>query len=220
MDGLSGHELAVGQTLLIDSMLESRKHQDIRYNYIIHQGKKAVFSVSFDIDEAISEKMLLKIFILMSKHFPGYIFYRDDFIDKEMKWEEYLLKHFTYRPQEFNNIAFDFNVYLQDCKDVFLMKTVQSGIEIVYGTDEGKPVLIFDFYPYVYFTKNTLIPEEIYDQSIASQKNRLILRGFLMDLEELLGTNISFFEGGYRISKESLYKYGIREDAVLDDLPG
>lgn len=191
------------------------------FQTMLCQSRDGVFSAWFELNEIITESDLMKAFILINKYFPDYFFESDDFLTGRKKWEGYVLEEYEYRPNSFNNIYLTTKVYVQDHKsNIVLIEPEDDSLEIIYGNDEGIPVFGVQFYPYVYFDKNFVYLKgtssiEKTDQSIAAKMNRSNLAAFLKDLEHLLNAQISYFESGKYLSKDFVYKYGIREGAEI-----
>lgn len=93
--------------------------------------------------------------------------------------------------------------------------------------DGGSPIFGIQLHPYVFFDHNKeyfrdeetgILSFNVVDQSLAAKRNRENLTNLLKELEELLNTDISFFQGGESVSSQSVYKYGIKPNAVLEGL--
>ena len=192
---------------------------------MLYQSRDGVFSVWLGLKEVIKEKDLIKVFLLINKYYPQYYIKSDDYISERKSWEEYLISNFNYIPSSFNSIFLSAKFYIQNEKgELMMIEPEDDGIEIIYGSDNDSPVFGIQFYPYVYFDLNkiyyrdddsSVIKFKMVDQSLAAKKNRAILSAFLKDLEELLNTNISFFQAGKKYSPNYVYKYGFKEDVVL-----
>jgi hypothetical protein len=192
------------------------------------QSRDGVFSAWVKLKHVISEVDLLKIFVLINKYYPSYNFLSDDFADEHKKWEDYILSNFEYRPNNINNINLGVSVFVQKSDNrVIEIISEDDGLELIYGTDDGIPILGIQFYHYVYFDENYVYLDDtdnilcknkmvVVNQSIAAKKNRNILKQFLKEMEILIGADIYHFEGGKRFSDNHVYKYGIKEDAVLN----
>lgn len=194
------------------------------YQSMLYQSRDGVYSIWFEINEVISESDMLKVFILINKYYPNYFFKTDDFITQKKKWEEYVLSDFKYNPTKVNNIHLTMNVFIQTKEDEIVpIEPADEGIEIIYGAEENKALFGIQFYPYIFFDKNSIylknesskIEEITVDQTIAANKNRRILNNFLKDLDILIKGEISSFECGRKISKKHAFKYGIKESALL-----
>ena len=193
---------------------------------MLYQSRDGVFTAWFDVKRNVTENVLLKVFILLGKYYPEYIFKSDDFSDHESKWEEYILKDFVYRPDRFNNIYLTHEVYVQDQSGTVLkIKPGDETIELIYGMDDDIPIFGIQIYPYVYFDENFIIKNhkerkdtyvEIVDQYKAARLNRSFLTGLLKEMEELLEADIKEIEGGKYFSENHMFRYGIKEDAVLN----
>lgn len=98
---------------------------------------------------------------------------------------------------------------------------IDEGISIFYGIEEtkGKNSLGIDFYVNLY--TNQKIDQingksVIIYQSVSAQKNRQIVKSLLEEMELILEANITEFSFPFYLEKKYIYKYGIRENAVLN----
>mgnify|MGYP001804255696 CR=1 FL=1 len=190
--------------------------------------KNEIFSCFFEFERKIDDLLLIKIFILLSKYYPEYKIKYSDFYktDGEVSWEDAILKsEMFYDESREDTIIVHLSVPIYVSDDNIQLKSIliEEGIGIFYGVEEttGKNSMGIDFYANLYTDQR--VDQKggkavIIDQSVAAQKNRQIMKFILEEMESILEADITEFLSPFYLDDKYIYKYGIREDAVLTSL--
>lgn len=167
------------------------------------------------------EETTVKFLLVLSKHFPSAIF---NFDDKNRPWEDFIL-HGIYKGIKFGEspIYFDIGLMYNIGSTVIETKISENGVSIYFDYDHNNnEILLLTFRANVFTNKNYLnsYMEDGWtkvwiDQTKSARMNRQKLNRFMIELERVLGTEISEISSSY-ISEKYLSKYGINDNAVLE----
>ena len=168
---------------------------------------------------------LKDVFILINRYYPSFTFYESG--EKEfIKWEDKILNNkFVFKVGD----KLEFNIpvlYMEEGK-VKESCINRNGLAFYFDIDHSnEEVLILFVRPNSFTNKNYVEfysaekgwEKKIVDQTLAAKANRKNLENFLSQLEKMLEGEIKDY-GASNVSRKFIYKYGFKEDAVLNDLP-
>ncbi len=192
-------------------------------NSQLYHRKKELFYCTFEFNNPIDNVLLLKFLILIDRYYPDFriseqydaskLIWNDfaldiDFKDED-KFEQYYYFNAPFYIQKGNNINIS---YIDDGFKFYFVKNKNNELNELH----------FDLYADV-FTNIVYLPTKKgfngVAQETAASKNRKILSECLKAIEFFLAGEISEYITDYHLTPESIYKYGIKENAVrLNDL--
>ena len=170
----------------------------------------------------IFENKEIKILVLFNKYFPSYKLRQ---YNMECKWEDYILENENLKIEwRDSHVYFDIPFYYNIEDKLYITNSPENGASIYLEVDQNdQKVCILTFRPSV-FTNRNFVDEydegkgwsKIWvDQTISATINRKILSDFLIELEQILDTEIIETTSSY-INKKHLHKYGMKEDAEIE----
>lgn len=190
---------------------------DKKFNINAYTRKKELFYCTLEFSRTLDESLISRFLALMSEYYSNY-YVSTDYQGHKVAWESFLI-NFTFEFDKGKGYYLHISpiVYIQR-KDEMLFTSANDGIVLSFSWDSKKECfnLLLDFYADVvtdkiYFFENGKYYEE--DQSIAASKNRRILTNFLKAVEVFLeGEIVECITDNY-LTKDSVYKYGVTEDA-------
>lgn len=164
----------------------------------------------------------INILVLFNKYFPSYVLRQ---YDLECKWEDYILENEKIKfDWGINHVYFNVPFYYNIGDSFYVTNISENGASITFDLDhDDQQVCILVFRPNVFTNKNFIDKydegkgwSKIWvDQTISATLNRKILSDFLKELEIILDTEIIEISSGY-IDQKYLYRYGVKDAAVLD----
>lgn len=188
--------------------------------------KKELFYCTVAFDRNVDTALLCKIFILIDKYYGGYEI-DEEFGGKKNKWHDFVLKdNIKLENLKFNRLKFYFDLpfYFQKGNQI-RKEVIAEGCSIaIYSIENNhttKHELLFNLYADL-FTDIVYVltpPDWKYverNQKLAARKNRETLTDFLKSLESLLDGNITESLSDYHLNPNSVFKYGIKEDATRE----
>ncbi len=190
-----------------------------------YKCKNEIFFCFYEFDQEISDLLVVKIFVLLSKYYPGFEVSMSDFynVNENTDWRNVVLNSNSFFLGYTTVFRINVPLYYQKNESEIEQIFIDEGISIFYGVEDttGRNSLGVDFYANLY-------TNEIYkwedskkipiDQSLAAPKNRIIMTDFLKELEVLLDGEVTESLSPFYLSEEHIHKYGIKDAAVK--LPG
>jgi hypothetical protein len=197
-------------------MVQSGINQSMR-NPALYCRKKELFYCTFRFNKALDEMLLLKLLILVDKYYPAYSI-GTQYESPKMVWNDFAVNT-SFKAAEWMNksLCFKAPFYLQN-EDELEIIDLNDGFRFAFHNDlNGQNYLLFNLYADI-FTDILYIPTETgyfeEDQKMAASKNRRVLSDCLKSIEALLNADIIEFFTDYYLTPGSIYKYGIKEDAI------
>lgn len=193
-------------------------------NFLQFGRKKELFYCMIEFDKEINVTTLLEVLILFDKYYGGYKV-DTEFGEEKETWHDFVIAgKINNAIKEDTTFYFDLPFYLQNGNHV-TKKIVKEGckISIFLGKEENseKNSLLFDLYAdlftdivYVLTPSNPKYAE--WHQKKAARRNRKVLSAFLKALESMLEGNIIEYSSVYHLNPNSIFKYGIKEDATCE----
>lgn len=188
--------------------------------------KKELFYCIIEFDRDIDVNLLVEIFILIHKYYGGYKIGEEFGAEKE-KWHDFILtgkiKNVNLKLDNFT-FYFDFPLFFQKGSQI-RKEVIADGCKIAISckndSDTKKHTLLFDLYADLFtdIVYALMPPDWKYverNQKMAAQKNRKTLTDFLKSLELLLSGNITESLSDNHLNPNSVFKYGIKEDATCE----
>ena len=196
-------------------------------NMLLRYNDKPFFTITMPCKKSDFRVKVKDVFILMNRYFESFTLVNE--MSQEEKWEEVVLNSvINKKPIEIGE-KLEINIPVFYIGDNGLKKSYikENGMAFYFDIDHYRSeILILFVRPNAYTDKNFIEyyddtkgwKKKVVDQSKAAKINRDNLSNFLSRLEVLFDQQISEFGSSY-IHDNLIYKYGIRSDAVLDNLP-
>ncbi len=194
-------------------------------NMLLRYSDKPFFTITIPCKKSDFRVKMKDFFILMNRYFESFTLVNE--MSEEEKWEEVILNSVIDKKSIDIGDKLEFNIPVYYIDNNVLKKSLVKENGITFYFDHNcSDILILFVRPNAYTDKNYVehySPEKgwiksIVDQSTAAKINRDNLSNFLTRLETLLGEEIIEY-GACCVHKDYTYKYGFKENAVLDDLP-
>lgn len=202
---------------------DDKAYQDMLLRY----SDKPFFTITMPCKKSDFRDKVKDVFILMNRYFESFTLNNE--MSQEEKWEEVILNSVIHKKSISIGEKLEFNipVFYIDDNGIKRSYIKENGITFYFDIDHYRSeILILFVRPNAYTDKNFIEyyddtkgwGKKVVDQSKAAKINRDNLSNFLSRLEALFDQQISEFGSSY-IHYNHIYKYGIRSDAVLDNLP-
>ena len=192
--------------------------------------KSALFNVEFALDSKLKEpKYFDPLFILINKYYPGYYFNIKDDAGHltKYKWEDIPLYNKCELYYKWNSDAFELlsdlviPIYIMEGGSIFT-KYLDGGIGLFIKSDPvNSSFVILSFHSTLLLNTIKFISQEkdiIEDQTYSSKLNRRSMQLLIKEVENYFNWRITN-SWSDEIDKRYLGKYGIKKDAILDNLP-
>ena len=187
------------------------------FDISVFSRKKELFYCTLEFSKKLDESLFIKFLVLMSKYYSDFHVYSES-IDDKLGWKDFVIGNkFEFNKDNGCSLRISPIVYVQN-NDEVLFIAVNNGIVVTFSWDSKKDCfnLLLDYYADVVTDKVYFFKEGRYcekDQSIAAKKNRKILADWLKGVERLLDGEIVEYITDNHLTKDSVYKYGIVENA-------
>jgi hypothetical protein len=191
------------------------------FNINVYSRKKELFYCLFEFTRNLDEALVIKFLILMDMFYPSYQLWlcsSSSTDNTPVDWKGLVL----YSSLIFNkNRSITFYLtppfYLQRGSEIEIHR-IKEGISVDFSWNNKKDCYVCIFNLFADLVTNTiyLVNDEGYygeDQSLAAPKNRMVLSRCLKATEDLLGGEIVEYITDNHLTPDSVYKYGIKEDA-------
>jgi hypothetical protein len=183
----------------------------------VYNRKKELFYCTFKFSKILEESLMIKFLILLAKYYPDYYICSDTDEDKA-KWKDFVINtNFKFEKNKGEFFYISPPVHVQKNSDTTSVY-IKDGFTFSFSWDRKKECynLLFDLYIDLFTNKIYLMKEGKYleeDQSIAAAKNRKALSNCLEAIEKFFEGEIIEYITDYHLTPNSVYKYGIKEDA-------
>jgi hypothetical protein len=187
--------------------------------------KKELFYITLEFDREINDIMLLETLMLTDKYYSGYKITTKFGEEKEIWHDAVFAGKISNMLKEKCDIRFHFDMPYFFQKGNHVTKkfvTDSCSISLINHSDsDEKNSLLFHLYADL-FTDIVYVPtppdwkDTEWYQKKAAQKNRKILSDFLKALESMLEGSIVESLSDYHLNPNSIFKYGIKEDATCE----
>ena len=198
----------INQNIIIEMIV--KKNDEVFYCYI--QGK-ATYNSS----------LIIKILIALNKYYGDYSIYDTYALEvggnMNTSWQDFILDDYQLVSKNQMGIEVNIPFSTQIEKEIVKKEIVTNGLSLFYGAAPDTEAVYIGINIYVSGFTNLnyeWIDGQCYDrdESKAASINRKVLRGLLKTIEKIIQGNIIEYSSEY-IDETHLYKYGIKEDAVL-----
>lgn len=183
----------------------------------VYSRKKELFYCTFCFQQRIDEAFILRLLILLEKYYPGYALY-SNYNKSQKEWKEFALdKSFKRGIKEVQAFYVSAPFYYQKNNELNVA-LIKESFKFSFRKDSknNDNLLLFDLYAdlvtdTVYLTSTDGYYAE--DQSLAAAKNRERLSTCLKSIEDFLEGKIIEYVTDYHLTPDSVYMYGIKENA-------
>ncbi len=190
------------------------------------QNEKEIFNVFFEFDQEITKEFIVGILVFINKYYPSYKIKEADWNERPLNqdWADFVLGDYTLVSEHDFLLTLNVPLYVQNSKnDELLLEICDEVILIYYGREEStnRNYLGIDFFGNVYTDirydwDNEKREDVAINQATAAKKNREIMSAFLKGLEVFLDADITEYLSPFYLDEKYIYKYGIKEDAILN----
>jgi len=175
--------------------------------------KKELFYTSYSLNSFFQIGDLYRLLILIDKY---YNYLLKDGFNKLCDWHN--IEHFDFKNNNVYKLYISPRLYFTDDNELRIgIISDAFCITIIPNSN----YFSFDLYTDLYTNINYRLDENNsyykINQSQAAKKNREILSSFLFELEKVLDGYITEYSTTYYLTKESIFKYGLTENATLID---
>lgn len=189
------------------------------YRTMLHYNQdEGVLSILYGRKEFLTEEQMKTILTLIGNCYPDSIFQEDWFIKAkcEIPLADYIKHYYTHRKGLINDIYIKIPLFIQALDgQLFLQRTEDVGLEFVFDETGKTPIYGITVYPYVYFDYTNIVRnQEVLDQRKAAEKNREILKSFLISMERIMEAEPIDVSTGHSLLEKYIYRHGIKEGAV------
>lgn len=215
MDGLGKKDWTMERPMTID--IKQYLYMTERY-----VNKNHMLDFILPISKAKFKEKEVKVLVLINKYFPSYKLKQ---FDIERNWEDFILYNKKYKLDwGINHVYLQLPFFYNIEADTHITNISENGASICIEVGHNdQQVCIITFRPNVFTNINFIDMYEEgkgwyriwVDQSKSATINRKTLSDFLIELEQILDTEIIETASSY-INKKYLYKYGIKEEAELE----
>ena len=188
------------------------------FDYNNYSRKKELFYCTVAFSKKIREPLILRFLILLGKYYPNYLICKDP-CEQQLDWKDFVEKK-SLKIEKGRDLTFEISppLYIQAGEGELKCPSINNGFEFVFneGVHQKKNFLLFNLYADLFTDKVYVFKEGRYieeNQSIAASKNRKLLSSFLKAMESFLDGEIIEFITDNHLTSESIFKYGIKEDA-------
>ncbi len=195
--------------------------------------KNEILNSYFEFRKEIDNDILLKIFIVINKHYPSFLISRIDFIKitELKKWEDVILDKLKITSEHDLSMDLIVPLYYPLANDFSKNSygLIEDSMHIYYGFDNehGKSFFAINFYGNLYtdvvcYWHAGPDPDFVnvggkylkHNISEIAFKNRASMRSLLIELESLLEGEIVEYLS-HHLDQKDINKYGIYDDAIF-----
>jgi len=200
----------------------------VDYRRYIRKKELAYFTIEFD--QEITEALVIKMLILFDNYFPKYLISDDNDFAKAVgkyHWKEFVLYKNLFSDENMPSYYLMTPLFIQENNIVNIVHFDNSITFALFFRKniQNKNSILISFYVNLYTDIiNRFDPKDTdgirkikEDQSKAAKKNRFILTQFLRELESFLKGEIVEYLSDYTLQQGSVFKYGINEDAKMNE---
>ena len=190
-------------------------------------NKYHLFSNFLKFDQPFTQDLLITVFKLIEKHYPGAQITRSDLgeVPLPATCAAFIAQARTLVPVSDTAsclVEVDIPLWVKPDAHTAARHRLFPGLHFYYGLEKSiqRNSIGVEFHGNVYtnhrtdYNRHTRMYDAVVDQSFAAQQNRQTMTNFLTDLVNLLGADVCEYETPY-IKEEYLHPLGIKENAQL-----